>query len=95
MSEREDGGLEAPAHLGRPLFEEQRAVSERSVGSVGLLAVLALVAAIVSFTAGETAFGWIALALFALACPGFALLVRRLVHQQRAEERGRRPRVLP
>ena len=95
MSWWDNDGLEAPAHLGQPRFEEQRAVSERSVGSVGLLAVLALVAAVVSFLAGETAFGWIALGLFALACPGFALLVRRLVYQQRAEDVGRRPRVLP
>jgi hypothetical protein len=95
MSEPVDDPLEPPAHLGRPRFEEQRAVSERSVGSTGLLAVLALAAALVSFVAGETAFGWIALALFAIACPGFALLVRRLVYQQRVEEGGWRPRVLP
>ena len=98
MSQPEDG-LEVPAHLGRGRFDDERAVleraiSERSVGSVGLLAGLALVAAAVSFQAGEWAFAWTAVGISALACPGFVLLVRRLVRQQRMEEHGRRPRLL-
>jgi hypothetical protein len=76
------------------MFEERRAISERSVGSLGLVAVLALITASVSFGAGEIAFGWISLGLFGVGCAGFVLLLRRLVRQQRDEDLGRRPRVL-
>ncbi len=95
MAEFEDRRLEAPAHLGRPRFEEPLAISERSVGSVGLLALLALVAVIGGFIGRQWAFASIALGILAIAGPGFVLLVRRLMRQQDAEARSRRPRVLP
>jgi hypothetical protein len=94
MAESEDHRLEAPAHLGRSRFEERPTLSERSVGSVGLLAVLALVAVVGGFIGRQWAFAWLALGLFLVACPGFVLLVRRLMREQEATERRRRPRVL-
>ncbi len=94
MTERDDRHLEAPAHLGRSRFEEQRTLSERSVGSAGLLALIALMAMISGLIGGQWGFFWMAFGIFAIACPGFILLVRRLMRQQDAEARRRRPRVL-
>ncbi|MDQ6708946.1 MAG: hypothetical protein M3Z11_00170, partial [Candidatus Dormibacteraeota bacterium] len=58
-------------------------------------AVIALMAVISGFSGRQWGISLIAFGIFVIACPGFVLLVRRLMRQQDAEARSRRPRVLP
>lgn len=79
--------LEAPAYLGRSLYEGPVNVSYRSTAWVGVVALLGLVGAILGFTARDTSAGWIGLAIFLIFAVGYVLLVRKLVREEREEHR--------
>jgi hypothetical protein len=82
--------LEPPAYLGRPRFEEPRTVSDRSIASVGLVALLGLIGAVAGFTAHEGAAALFGLGVFLIFGAGYALLLGRSVRQERELQRPRR-----
>jgi len=87
--DRDQESLEAPAYLGRSRYEGPVRVSYSSTAWVGVVALLGLVATLLGFTTKDTAVGWIGLAVFLVSAIGYALLIRKLVRDERAELRSR------
>ena len=86
--DRDQESLEAPAYLGRSRYEGPVRVSYSSTAWVGVVALLGLVATLLGFTTKDAA-GWIGLAVFLVSAIGYALLIRKLVREERAELRSR------
>jgi hypothetical protein len=91
--DRDQESLEAPAYLGRAFYEGPVSVSYTSTAWVGVVALLGLVAAVVGLTTGDTAAGGIGLGVFVIFAVGYGLLVRKLVREERDQQRrsGGRP----
>jgi hypothetical protein len=85
--DRDHESLEAPAYLGRSLYEGPVRVSYNSAAWVGVVAILGLVAVILGFTSKDTAAGWIGLGVFLTFAAGYVLLIRKLVREEREEHR--------
>jgi hypothetical protein len=85
--DRDQESLEAPAYLGRPRYEGPVRVSYSSTAWVGVVALLGLVATILGFTTKDTATGWIGLGVFLIFAVGYVLLIRKLVREERDEQR--------
>ena len=79
--------LEPPAYLGRPRHEGPVEVSYRSTAWVGVVALLGLVAVILGFTSNDIAAGWAGLGLFLIFAAGYVFLIRKLVREEREEQR--------
>jgi putative Mn2+ efflux pump MntP len=84
--------LEAPAHLGRSLYEGPVKVSYSSAAWVGVVALLGLVGALVGLTTNDTVAAWIGLGVFLIFAVGYVVLIRMLVRQEREEQRSRERR---
>jgi hypothetical protein len=87
--DRPQDSLEAPAYLGRSLYEGPVRVSYSSAAWVGVVALLGLVSMILGFTSKDTAAGLIGLAVFLISVVGYVLLIRKLVREERTELRSR------
>ena len=79
--------LEAPAYLGRSRYEGPVRVSYSSAAWVGVVALLGLVAMVLGFTSKDSAAGWIGVGLFLVCAVGYAFLIRKLVREEREEQR--------
>lgn len=90
--DRDQESLEAPAYLGRPRYEGPVRVSPRSIGGVGVVALVGLVGAIVGLTTNDNAAAWIGLGVFLIFAVGYVLLIRQSVRRERDEERRMRER---
>ena len=62
-------------------------MSYNSAAWVGVVAILGLVAVILGFTSKDTAAGWIGLGVFLIFAAGYVLLIRKLVREEREEQR--------
>jgi hypothetical protein len=87
--DRDQESLEAPAFLGRSLYEGPVSVSYSSAAWVGVVALLGLVGALVGFTSRDTAAAWIGMGVFLIFAVGYGFLIRKLVRHERAEQRSR------
>jgi hypothetical protein len=87
--DRPQDSLEAPAYLGRSLYEGPVRVSYSSAAWVGVVALLGLVSMILGFTSKDTAAGLIGLGVFLISVVGYVLLIRKLVREERTELRSR------
>jgi hypothetical protein len=87
--DRPQDSLEAPAYLGRSLYEGPVRVSYSSAAWVGVVALLGLVSMILGFTSKDTAAGLIGLGVFLMSAVGYVLLIRKLVREERTELRSR------
>ena len=85
--DRDHESLEAPAYLGRSLYEGPVRVSYSSTAWVGVVALLGLVTAMLGFTSKEPAAGWIGLGIFLICAAGYVMLIRKLVREEREEQR--------
>lgn len=85
--DRDHESLEAPAYLGRSRYEGPVRVSYSSTAWVGVVALLGLVAAVLGFTSKESAAGWIGLGVFLIFAVGYVFLIRKLVREEREEQR--------
>jgi uncharacterized membrane protein YfcA len=85
--DRPQDSLEAPAYLGRSLYEGPVRVSYSSAAWVGVVALLGLVGAVVGLTSKDTAAGWIGLGVFLIFAVGYVVLIRKLVREEREEQR--------
>jgi type IV secretory pathway TrbD component len=86
---RDHESLEAPAYLGRPLYEGPVRVSYSSGAWVGVVALLGLVGALLGLTSKDLAAAGIGLGVFLISAVGYALVIRKLVRQERDEHRSR------
>jgi hypothetical protein len=87
--DRDHESLEAPAYLGRSRYEGPVRVSYSSGAWVGVVALLGLVGALLGLTSKDTATGWIGLGVFLIFAVGYVLAIRKLVRQERDEQRSR------
>jgi uncharacterized membrane-anchored protein len=90
--ERDQESLEVPAYLGRSRYEGPAEVSYGSIAWVGVVSLLGLVGAVIGFTTKDSAAMWIGLGVCVIFAVGYAILIRRLVKQEREEARGPRER---
>jgi uncharacterized membrane protein YfcA len=81
--------LEAPAYLGRSLYEGPVKVSYSSAAWAGVVALLGLVGAVVGLSTHDSAAAWIGLGVLLIFAVGYVLLIRKLVRQEREEHRSR------
>ena len=81
--------LEAPAYLGRSLYEGPVKVSYNSAAWVGVVALLGLVGAVVGLTTNDSAGAWLGLGVFLIFAVGYVFVIRKLVRQEREEQRSR------
>jgi membrane protein implicated in regulation of membrane protease activity len=84
--DRDHESLEVPAYLGRSRYEGPVKVSYGSAAWVGVVALLGLVGAVVGLTTKDAAATWIGLGVFLIFAVGYALLIRKLVKEERDEQ---------
>ena len=90
--DRDRESLEALAYLGRPRYEGPVTVSYGSAAWVGVVALLGLVGALMGLSTRDAAATSIGLGVFLIFAVGYALLIRKLVREEREELRGSRGR---
>ena len=64
-------------------------MSYNSAAWVGVVALLGLVGAVVGLTTNDSAGAWLGLGVFLIFAVGYVFVIRKLVRQEREEQRSR------